>query len=347
LAEKLSTELKTLSGELDVKKNEMQILEGEIAESSKRFRMLTEYQPRLQEMIQQRKTLQESVKRLEESISEINYMLLMVKDDLFINEKATSAVGDQPFTKKKLAVCIFAALVLIGFFAALTVLLEFFFGHIANAEELQIYKEFHYLGVLPASEDMFHSEEREKMTFNKLFHNFQLLDLHVVFTGALPGSRIINKLFEFFEWNFAMSGHKMLMMDITHAEEFDAPADPDSETMIVTFSGGKCYLPLTSKKFLSPSELELLKNDFQILKKNYDYIFIRYSSTMRHSILFLEQIAEFCDGAMIAAGAGKTPRKSLRQLLSIQLKIKIPIMTILTDHSVKQLDKELKQEAES
>ena len=347
MAETVSGELKLLQNDLTPKTNEMQILDGEIADCGKRFKELTEYQPKLQNMIQQRQSLQESMKRLEESISEINYLLLMVKEDLFINEKAISAVGDPPITKKKLAVCIFAALVFVGFFAALTVLLEFLFGNVANAEELQIYKEFHYLGVLPASGEMFDSKEWEKMTFNKLFHNFHSLGLHVIFTGALPGSRIINELFAFFEWNFAMSGHRMLVVDVVYAEEFDAPPDPGSETMIVTFSEGKAYLPLASKKFLSPSELELLRNDFQILKKNYDYIFIKHFFAMRRSILFLTQIADFCDGALVAVGAGKTPRKSLRHLLAAQRKIKIPIMTVLTDHSMKALNKDLNQEAES
>ena len=115
----------------------------------------------------------------------------------------------------------------------------------------------------------------------------------------------------------------------------------------MTFSAGKCYLPLASKKFLSPSELELLKNDFQLLRKNYEYIFIRHSVTMRRSLLFLEQIAELSDGAMIAIGADKTPRQNLRQLIALQQRIQLPIMTLLTHHSKDKLNKDLNQEAES
>ena len=141
----------------------------------------------------------------------------------------------------------------------------------------------------------------------------------------------------------------MLIMDMVLAEEFDLQpdADADTPTGIVTFSGGKCYLPLTSKKYLAPAELELLKNDFQLLQKNYEYIFIRHSFTMRRSLLFLEQIAELSDGAMIAVGSGKTPRKNLRQLLALQQRIKLPVMTLLTHHSTDKLNKDLNQEAES
>ena len=61
----------------------------------------------------------------------------------------------------------------------------------------------------------------------------------------------------------------------------------------------------------------------------------------------VEQFAELCDGMLIAVGAGKTPRKSLRKLISTQVKIKLPVLTILTDHYVQKLNKELNAEAES
>lgn len=347
MAEKLSAEQKGIQNELEIKRNEMRVLEEEISKCQKRFQDLTELQPKLQHKKQLLASHQEAVSRLDESISEINYMLLTVKDDLFINEKARSAVGNRLFAKKKLAICVFAALAITGFAAALVVVLEFLFGCVANAHELMLYEEFQFLGTLPASEEMFRSKDREKLVFNKLFHNFQASGLHVLFTGALTGSKIINEIFDSFEWNFAMSGHRMLVVNMVLAEEFDETVDPDSETMIITFSNGKCYLPLTSKKYMDPSELELLKNDFQLLKKNYDYIFIRHTFTMRRSILFLEQITGICDGMIVSVGAGKTPRKSLRKLLSAQLKIKLPILTVLTDYTIKDLDKDINQEAES
>ena len=352
LAETLSTELKSLMTELENKQNEKQVLDGEITESTKRLQLFTESQPRLQQLTQQRRNLRESMDRLDESISEINYMLLMVRDDLFVNESAKSAIGNPPFTKKKIAICLFAAIVLTAFVAALVALFEFFFGSVANARELMLYDEFHFLGVLPTSEELFQSADREKVSFNNLFHNFQNLSSHVVFTGALPGARIIPQFFEFLEWNFAMAGQRVLVVEMVLAEEFEAAESSDSsseiplDTMLVTFSGGKCYLPLASKKFLSPSELELLKNDFTILKEHYDHIFIRHSFPLRRSKLFLEQIASLCDGALFAVGSGKTPRKYLRSLLSEQLKINIPFMTILSDSAAEKLKQDLKMEEE-
>jgi len=354
LAETLSAELKTLMTDLEQKQNEKQVLDGEIADSNKRLRLFTESQPRLQQLTQQRRNLRESMDRLDESISEINYMLLMVREDLFVNENAKSAVGNRPFTKKTITICLFAAIVLTAFLAALIALIEFFFGSIANARELMLYDEFHYLGVLPTTEELFKSQDSEKISFNNLFHNFQAVGPHVVFTGALPGARIIPQFFEFLEWNFAMAGQRVLIIEMVLAEEFEAEESSDSsssgnsiDTMLVTFSGGKCFLPVASKKFLSPSEFELLKNDFTLLKEQYDYIFIRHSFPLRRSRLFLEQIASVCDGALFAVGSGKTPRKYLRDLLSEQIKIGIPVMTILSDSAAEKLKQDLKLEDES
>ena len=49
---------------------------------------------------------------------------------------------------------------------------------------------------------------------------------------------------------------------------------------------------------------------------------------------------------MYAVGAAKTPRKNLRELLSVRFKVSIPIMTILCDNNEERLNKDMKQEIE-
>ena len=349
LAENLSGDLKTLQNELDAKLNEQKVLDGEVSDRTERLRKFQEAQPRLQWLNQQRRNQQEAMQRLDESISEINYMKMMLREDLFVNETAKAAVGNQAFSKKNLAICLFAALALTAFCAALVALFEFFFGMVADAKELNLYTEFHYLGVLPTSENMLRTPERKQMIFNTIFHNLQTLHPHVIFTGALTGARIIPQFFEFLKWNFALEGKRMLTIDLVLSGDFDGEEDSGEEadnTMIVTFSDGKCYLPVSSKKFLLPSELELIKNDLTFLKERYDYIFLRHAFSLRRSKLFFEQIAALCDAAMYAVGAAKTPRQNLRELLSVQFQVSIPIMTILCDNNEERLNKDMKQEIE-
>jgi len=332
-ADALSTELKTVDEELSTKRDEMRILERELAETNSRFNLIGDLLPRIQQINQQYNNLQESLQKLDESISEINYLMPLVKGDLVIGERAESARGTAPFSTKNIVVCLFAAGSLTGFLAALTVLLEFWFGKVASEKELSLVTELRYLGALPTSEALFNSKGKEQLAFNTIFHNFQLAEkeLHIILAGTLPGGKILPELFDFFEWNLALSGKRMLLIDMVLATSFNDESFPPCDTGIVVYSGGKGYLPVMSKRFLSPSECGLLKEDLQILRKSYDFIFIKHSVSLRRDRMFIEQIVKLCDGALIAVGAKKTTRKYLRRLMSIKKSTQLPIMTILSD----------------
>ena len=349
-AETLSAELKSLNAELETKMNEKRVLDGEIADCGKRLELYKEYYPKLQVLYQQRRTQRESMQRLEESIAEIDYAQLMVKEDLFVNEPARSAWGNNPLSGKNLAVSFIAAMVLTGLFAFLVTLMEFIFGAVTDVRELMLYDEFHFLGVLPTSADLFENEERKTTAFNTVLHNFKEQDPKVVFSGNLSGGRLLPEFMDFLEVNFFTVGRRMLLIDVelaSEAQDVLENTDPAGDTMLVTFAGNRCILPVSSRKFLTPSEIELLRNDFTILKERYDYIFIRETLPLRRSKLLLGQVAPLCDAALYTVGAGKTPRKNLRELSAVRLKVGIPVMTILSDHVSARLNKDLELEAES
>ena len=348
-AEALSAELKSLNSELETKLNEKRVLDGEIADCAKRLELYKEYYPKLQLLYQERRTQRESMKRLEESIAEIDYAQLMVKEDLFVNEPAKSAWGERPFSVKNMALGLIAAMVLTALFAILVTLVESLFGAVTDVRELKLYDEFQFLGVLPTSMDLFKSEERKTTAFNTILHNFEELDPKVVFTGCLTGARLLPEFLDFLQVNFYTVGKRTLLIDMELASEVQdvlESSEPAGDTMLVVFSGSRCILPLSSRKFLTPSEVALLKNDFMILREQYDYIFIRHTFPLRRSKLLLEEISSLCDAALYTVGAGKTPRNNLRELRAVQLKIGIPVMTVLTDHSASRLNRDLELEAE-
>ena len=348
-AETISAELKSINSELETKMNEKRVLDGEIADCGKRLELYKEYYPKLQVLYQQRRTQRESMKRLEESISEIDYAQVMVKEDLFVNEPARSAWGNRPFSAKNLAVSFIAAMVLTALFAVLVTLVEFLFGAVSDVRELKLYDEFHFLGVLPTSVDLFRSEDRKTTAFKAVLHNFKELDPKVVFTGSLTGARLLPEFLEFLQANFYTVGKRTLLVDVELAGDVQdvlESTEQGGDTVLVVFAGNRCILPLSSKKFLTDSEVELLKNDFMILKENYDYIFIRHTFPLRRSKLLLEEIASQCDAALFTVGAGKTPRQNLRELREVQLKVGIPVMTVLSDHSASRLNRDLELEAE-
>ena len=91
---------------------------------------------------------------------------------------------------------------------------------------------------------------------------------------------------------------------------------------------------MSNRKYFSPTEMDFLKRDLDILRTKYDLIFIIRDEAIKGDRLFLEQICTVCDGLLIGVGAQKTLRKSLRFLERVFNKKKKHVMTILSDDSV-------------
>ena len=332
--ETLKNELKSVSDELETRRGEMRVLDIEIANINNRFHRLNEILPHVQQLNQQYTSLMESLQTIDSSIADINYLLPLVKDDLKIGIRATSALGEHPFRKKNLAIGFFAALMLTGFAAMVLLLFEFLFGNVSDESELELYYEFRYLGSLPKHESL--SDAEAMGMYNPICHTFQssAQHHHIVLVGTLPGGRISADMFNAFEWNYAMAGKRMIALEMVLANTFEDPDYVCDDMAIITYSGSKGYLPVASKKLLAPSEVEMIKRDLETLRKSYDLILIRHSASLRRDRIFIEQIAMLCDGAIIAVGAKKTRRRSLRALVAMHEKTKLPIMTILSDSSV-------------
>ena len=344
-AEKMHTELLQVQAEYENKEEELRVLDSEITNNQRTFDMLTQIMPQYQELNQQAGGLLDSLQKLDESIADINYLLVLAKDDLFITEGAAAAIAQSPFRKKNLAIALFTAIALTGLMGVLIVLQELLFGVVADEQEMVLRPELRYLGRLPVSEQMFRNEAAKELTFNTICHRFQsgIEDGHVVLSGALPGSKILPDFFTSLEWTYAMSGKRFLLIDIVLASSVDEEL-PMEDTGIIAYSGSKGSLPITSKKYIAPSELELIKQDIATLRKHYDMIFFRHSFSFRHDKLFLEQFIPLCDGLLVALGFRKTARKNLRTLSELQKQDGVKVMTILSDKSVSHFNKVMNME---
>jgi len=340
-AEKMHLDLQAVQAELESKEEELRVLESEIAVTLSNFETLTKVLPRYQEYQQQIASQRDSLQKVDESLADINYLLVLVKNDLFITEKATSAVGQKPFRKKNLAVAVFAALALAGLTTALVVLLELLFGNVYDEAEMPLQSELVYLGRIPVTGEAFQSENAGDLIFSALGHHLQssTSDAHVVLAGALPGGLFPPEFFSAMEWAYAMSGKRVFFVDIVLAETLK-DEQPMNDMGIIYCSGDKGVLPIADSRFILPAEQELLKQDLMTLRKNYDIIFFRHSFAFCHDRLFLEEFIPLCDSLLIAVGLKKTSRKNLRMLAALQRDTGLKIMTILTDGIASHFKKE-------
>lgn len=330
--DKLRADYKAVESELETKKDELLVVESEMEENQKRVTQLTQIMPRYKECDQLVQSLLGSLKKIDASISDINYLMTLVKDDLFLTDEVTAAVSESPLRKKFIALAAFIAFVLATFVALLLCFLDYFFGTICNEKEMTLYPELHYLGKLPASKNLLVSDVAKELFFNTVCHKFQhdVTEHHVVLTGALPGARIMDEFYSAIEWNYAMAGKKFLTIDMVSADDIDDSL-PLNDTGIVAYSGSKGVLPMTSPNYILPAEQELLKEDLQVLLKKYDLIFFRQKTLFNHDMLFMEQFSPLCDGLLVAVGLHQTYRKSVRSVVAFQKETGLPIMTLLSD----------------
>lgn len=347
-AEDLYAEMKTLQGEIDNKEEEIRVLSGEMDLERKTIENITAMLPRYRELVQQTMSLRDSLQKLDESLADINYLLVLIKDDLFITEQAVAAVGQKPFRKKNLAIAVFSAAALAGFLVVVVVILDLLFGNVTAEQEMTLRSELTYLGKLPVSEKMFRSSAAKDLIFNALCLHLQnaLEDMHVVLAGALPGAKLLSEFFSAVEWTYAMSGKRILFVDIVLADNVEEDM-PISDTGIIAYSGNKGILPIASKKYIAPTEQELLKQDLVTLRNKFDIVVFRHSFSFRHDRLFLDRFIPLCDSLLVAVGLAKTPRKNLRTLAEIQRESHIRIMTILTDGNAVHFKKIMDMENES
>ena len=333
----LVSALKTVQKDLDNRRGAARKVDQKFKAASDRYEHLCKIMPQLQEINRQCAILEDSLKKLDASVSDIDSLVPLIKDDMRLGEPSSSAYGASPLSAKKLFICIFSAISLTLLIVSLVALSEVWLGNVTGENELKIFTDLGYLGKLPNAEGMFESKHQEETAFNAICHSFRASETehHVVLAGALPGGKLIHSLFESFEWAYAMAGKRTLAIDMVSADDFDYEANTAADTGIVAYSGGKGFLPVASSHYLSPAELMLLKQDLDILRKSYDLIFIRHFVSLRKDRLFLEQILDLCDGAIFAVGANRTPRKCLRRLIAFHRQTHLPVMTILSESSNK------------
>lgn len=347
-AERISADLTAVTTEVEGKEEEIRVLDSEIETAQQTFNTLTKLMPRYQELNQQAASLRDSLQKLDESIAEINYLLVLIKDDLFITENATAAIEMPMFNKKNIGISIFSAVALTGLAAVMLALLEFLFGSVVAESEMTLRPELRYLGILPVSAKMFRSEAAQNLVFNLVCHRLQNIvpDSHVILLGALPGAKILPEFSTALEWLYSMAGKRVLFVDIVLADNADDSL-PMPDTGIIAYSGTHGVLPISSKKYISPTEMELLKLDLATLWKSYDMIFFRHAISFRHDRLFLEQFIPLCDGLLIAVGLHRTPRKNLRLLAALQRETNLTVMTLLIDRVASHFDKLMDTEHQS
>lgn len=311
------------------------VVDAEIKANEELAQKLTSIIPRIMQISHERESLQKALKDLDDDTSSINYLLATVKNDMAQVERCESATAQDPFSVANILLAVIAGLGCMFIAAALVAFIGVIFGNVNDLDELLAYAEINALGAIPSSVHLYETaSDDEKTAIGSIFYNFMQVEApkKVVFLATLPGSNYSNFLKEGLNWNFAMSGKRLLHLKIVRADSFKEPTAPDAKIFgAAYYHGMEGETPADNPRALSQTELSLLQSDIAEMQNDFDTIFITSDEPFDRFGVFFDQMLQLCDSALVLVGARRTPRSLLRYVVSQQHKSGRCIMSILTN----------------
>ena len=334
----LNADLQKVTNELQAKQVAKTALEKDIDDNNSRFQEINVLYPKASQLTQERNLQAENVRMMDNRITEIDNLLPQLERDLFVGEYATSAVGRSAFNKKTVGINLFISTVAAIVLVVLIVLIEYLVGKVSDEKELELYSHINYLGVLPDTGQAMTPASGGQMAFSAVCNHIMSLEpkQHVIFVAPLPGGTNLSPAFyENLLSIFHMADKQPLLIDTVPSDEFEATDDMYAGHMeVIAHSEDRGYLPMINRNYFTLTTLSSVKHDLDILRKTYDPIIIKRSTSMRFNKIFIENLSVFCDGAVLGVQARRTPRKFLRFMSKMQEKTKMQLMSFLLDVSV-------------
>ena len=334
-ASELQDKLRTSMINVEALTEKLSVLDSEISANEAIVKKLTAIIPHITQITHDRESLHKALKDLDSDSSSINYLLASVKNDMSQVERCDSVIAQNPFSITNIILAVIAGLGCMFIAATLLAFSGVVFGNVSALDELQAYQELNALGAIPESLKCYDDAGIDNRTvLDSIFYNFLQVDApkKIVFLGALPGAQYPDSLKEGMNWNYAMSGKRLLHLKIVHSSAFTEPTGKD-----VKFLGAACYqgmdgeTPAENPRALSQSELNLLQSDLEELQNEFDTVFISSDEPIDNFGVFFEQMLKLCDSAIILIGSHRSPRALLRYVVAKQHETGRCVMSILTN----------------
>lgn len=295
--------------------------------------------PAFKDLENRRRILQDTSAANEELLAELAYLQASSPNEIMQMERSSTVVGKPLFAQRNLLLALAIAMLLTGMLMALVLSLELFFGKVSGWQEISLYPELNLLGFLPPDLAMLGDRGAVNAVLDALYYHLQAAAISgkVIFAGSLPGGTELPETAERIEWNFSLSGRRLFRLRIVKFAG-DEQGGGDFLPENISRRGDSGTLQAGNVDVLAPPELRLLRDVLEKLQSEYDLIVIRREEPLKRNGVFLSQMAEFCAGAVIAVGAGATPRSMLWSLVNFAGESRMKILTIVSgENNVKQL----------
>ena len=341
--EKAALGLAECQMKLEVLAENQRALTAEIKASEAKSETLTSVIRPLERLRIKREELERTLREQDEKLGNIDYLRTTARNDVQQIERAGGAGDKNPLRVKNFIIAFGAAFVCTGALAVWVLFLELLFGKIRGSDEMTAFEDIFLLGSLPKPGVVPKAIENDVFGVVALNFNSAPTPKGIVLVCRLPGSPVQTGFFTSLEWNLSMSGQRVFSVNIVPSADFEPPEG--SETMIsLVRKDAQGWFPVENRYMLAPTELQILKADFDALRNDFECIFVLMPDGLQHGGNFLGQLMTFCDSILVCAGAHATPRSELAYVRKIANAGAKPMLGIVTGASAKTVKREMEVE---
>lgn len=299
---------------LEKNRSTQQAIIDELAQSQLAVEKLRKLLPRYEQLKQEQRERDLSIRDIEDSLSGIVYLQTTTSNELFRLDQAYISNATRSFSKKNIVLILIASMMVAGIGGIAILAMDFLFGKVHSFRELAVYNELMPLGQLTDSDP------------NEMFFPFQKADFPatILFEASVNPIPYNSRIEQALDWNLMMAGKTSCRIKLIPAPEFTFDGENHPELSSVSINGNSGKFPLENPDFISPFEMQLLQSDIQELKKMFDVIIIS------GKFQYLKTIPDICDGAVLMLTADTTTRGELRRIYSWWKEYDMPIATIFS-----------------
>ena len=338
--ERAAGELAACGTKLEALAERQRALSEELKENEKKAEALTSMVPEYERISTRHDDLELSVRRLDEELNDITYLMSALRNDLRQVERADGASDNGGLAVKMIAVAVLGAVICVGAMLLWVLLLEFAFGKVRGGKELEAYDGIRFIGSLPKKKCLPQNEANEVLGVVALKLLGADVPRGIMLVCRLPGVSESTEFGNMLDYTASMSGVRVFTLNVVSSGTFTPPEG--AEQMIGTVKKDeKGWFPVLNRYALAPTELEILKADLAELRNSYDTVFVRMEGGFRKGGSFFDQLLGVSETVVLMVGTARTPRSWFNYVRRHVETVGKPMLAIATDASARTVRREM------
>ncbi len=281
--------------------------------------------PAYNELFRKIDALKNSIRQLETSINDLDFLLNSTIPDLSVLEVAVPPRS--PNRRSVYLLAVFLSFFIIALLTMAVLFYELIFGKIKSVQEMRLITSGDALGEIPSEN---HPKITEPAVQSAMLASFNALktaleNKKMLFISELDETECSEKTIAYWLEHFGVNGVKVFRLKIVPAklrEKFQFPsikgpqrAPYEEELICIEKFANRGIFVHSDDLFLAPAECNLLQADLTLLENHYDLLILELAEPCSKSGQLFAQISGLADYSVLFAIFNHSQKETLRQLV--------------------------------